>query len=164
MNKRKIEYLIMATTILLLVYGGYCLATHKYSEQNTQITDSIMMNYPTSSEYKVNGDSVEFRNPQDSFYNMDVSKLNSSNEKITTLLKNFATINEGTIDYKNETCYLITLKFDDPQGFKYHSLIIPYDSFDKNNLTFTKDTDVYVFEANNREYVVDAAFNSQVKI
>lgn len=163
MNKRKMEYLIMATTIILLLYGGYCLMSHKYSEQNVKITDSIEMNYPTSSEYTVNGDTVQFRNPQDSFYNMDVSKLNSSNAKITTLLKNFATINEGTIDYKNETCYLLTLKFDDPQGFKYHSLIIPYDSFDKNNLTFTKDTNVYVFEANNREFVVDSAFNSQVK-
>ena len=163
MNKKKIEYLIMATTIILLLYGGYCLATHKYLENKAEITDSIEMNYPLNSEYAVLGDTIEFKNLQDSFYNMNVSKLNSSDAKITTLLKNFATINEGTIDYKNETCYLITLKFDEPQGFKYHSLIIPYDSFDKNNLTFSKDTDVYVFEANNREFVVDTAFNSKVK-
>ena len=163
MNKRKIEYLIMATTIILLLYGRYCLMTHDHMEQRSDVTDSINMNYPSSSEYAVVGNTVQFTNPQDSFYNMNVSKLNSTDGKITTLLKNFATVNAGTIDYKNETCYLITLKFDEPHGFKYHSMIIPYDSFNKDNLTFTNDTYVYLFEANDREYVVDTAFNSEVK-
>lgn len=163
MNRKKMEYIIIATTIILLLYGGYCLMSHKYMEQKAEITDSINMTYPSSSGYTVVGNTVEFRNPQDNFYNMDVSKLNSTDKRVGNLLKNYASINEGTIDYKNETCYLITLKFDEGQGFMYHSLIIPYDSFDKNNLTFTKDCVVYLFEADNREFVVDTAFNSQVK-
>ncbi|MEE0940058.1 hypothetical protein [Methanobrevibacter sp.] len=163
MNKRKIEYLIIATVIILLIYGGYCLMSHKYLEQKADITDSISVNYPAGSQYTVVGDTIEFKNPQDSFYNMNISKLNSTDNRITTLLNNYAAVNEGTIDYKNETCYLITLKFEENQGFKYHSLIIPYNSFNKDNLTFTKDTSVYLFEANNREFVVDTAFNSKVK-
>ena len=39
MNKRKIEYLIMATTIILLLYGGYCLMTHDHMEQRSDVTD-----------------------------------------------------------------------------------------------------------------------------
>lgn len=68
----------MATTIILLLYGGYCLMTHDHMEQRSDVTDSINMNYPSSSEYAVVGNTVQFTNPQDSFYNMNVSKLNST--------------------------------------------------------------------------------------
>ena len=163
MNRKKTEYLIIATVMILLIYGGYCLMSHKYMEQKANVTDSIRAYYPASSEYTVFGNTVEFRNPQDQFYNMNISKLNSTDKRITTLLNGYAAVNEGTIDYRNETCYLITLKFEENNGFKYHSLIIPYDSFNKSSLKFTKDTDVYLFEANNREFVVDTAFNSEVK-
>ena len=161
MNKKIIEYLIIATVIILLIYCCYSLLGFKLPEKEAEITDSITMYYPTSSGYKVVGDKVEFRNQYD-FYNMDVSKLNSSDKRLANLLNHFANLNQGTIDYKNETCYIITMEFDDGSGFKYHSMIIPFDSFDKNTLSFTKDTNVYLFEANNREFVVDAAFNSKV--
>ena len=65
-------------------------------------------------------------------------------------------------DYLNETCYLITVEFEDDSGFKYHSIIIPIDSFNKDDLKFTDNATVYLFEANNRQFVVDSAFNSQV--
>lgn len=163
MDKKRIEYLIIATAIILLIYAGYSLMSHKYLEQEQEITDSITMYYPSSSAYTVVGDTVEFRNSYYDFYNMDVSKLKSSDERITNLLNHFANLNQGTIDYKNETCYLLTMEFDDGDGFKYHSMIIPFDSFNKTSLTFTKQTDVYLIEGNNREFVVDTGFNCKVK-
>jgi hypothetical protein len=54
------------------------------------------------------------------------------------------------------------MEFDDGNGFKYHSMIIPIDSFDKNNLSFTKDANVYLFDGNNRKFVAESAFESQV--
>lgn len=162
MNKRIIEYLIIITTVVLLLYGCYSIMNYKYLEKEDNITDSITMYHPSSSEYKVVGDTIEFRNSLYDFYNMDVSKLNSSDEKITNLLNNFANVNQGTVDYINESCYVITLEFMDDNGFKYHSIIIPVNSFDKNKLSFTNETTVYLFDGNNREFVVDSAFNSKV--
>lgn len=162
MNKKIIEYIIIATAIILLIYGGFAITSYKYLEKESNVTDSMTLYHPSSSGYTVNEDTVEFRNELYKFYDMDVSKLNSSDEKLTNLLNHFANLNQGTIDYLNETCYLITMEFEDGSGFKYHSIIIPYDSFNKTNLSFTKDTDVYLFEANNREFVVDTAFNSRV--
>lgn len=161
MNKKLIEYLIIATAIILLFYCGNSMLEFKLPEREANITDSITMYYPNSSEYYVVENTVKFLNEYE-FYNMDVSKLNSSDTRITNLLNHFANFNRGTIDYKNETCYLLTIEFEDNSGFRYHSMIMPYDSFDKNKLTFTKNTTVYLFEANNREFTVDSAFNSQV--
>lgn len=162
MNKKMIEYLIIATAVILLLYGGYSMMGYKYLEKQTNVTDSITMYHPSSSEYKVNGSTVQFRNAVYDFYNMDVSELNSTDGRLADLLNHFANLNQGTIDYKNETCFLITMEFLDDSGFKYHSIIIPVDSFNKDNLTFTKNTTVYVFDGNNREFVIDSAFNSQV--
>lgn len=162
MNKKLIEYLIIATVVVLLLYGGITMAGYKYPEKNVNVTDSLAMYYPTTSGYTVNGDTVEFRNPLYDFYNMDVGKLNSSSERVTNLLNHYANFGQGTVDYLNESCYLITVEFDDGSGFKYHSMIIPLDSFDKDGLTFKDNATVYLFEANNRQFVVDAAFNSQV--
>lgn len=166
MNKKVIGYLIVITAIVLLIYGFYCLFSYNYSdfEKEEQITDSIKMGYPSSSRYSVSGDRIEFRNDYYGIYNMDVSKLKSSDKRLTNLLNHFTTVNQGTIDYKNESCYLLTIEFEDDSGFKYHSMIIPFDSFDKEKLSFTKDANVYLFDANNREFVVDSAFNSQVVI
>lgn len=161
MNQKTIEYLIIATAIILLIYGGYSLMTHKYLEQEGEITDSVTMYYPSGSSYTVIGDAIEFKNSQYPFYDMNVSKLKSSDKRIETLLNHFANLNQGTVDYKNESCYLLTMEFDD--GFRYHSMIIPYDSFNKTSLKFTNDTYVYLFEANNREFVVDTGFNCKVK-
>lgn len=151
----------MATAIILLIYGGYSLMNYKYLETEKDITDSIIMYYPSTSEYKIVGDTVEFRNSAYDFYNMDVSKLNSTDKRVTNLLNSFANVNQGTIDYKNESCYLLTMEFDD-NGFKYHSIIIPVKSFDKDKLTFKNKTNVYLYDGNNREFVIDSAFNSQV--
>ena len=163
MNKKLIEYLIIATVIVILIYGCYSLMEYKLPEKKSNITDCVTMNYPLSSGYAADNDTIEFKNAYD-FYNMKVSKLNSTDEKLTNLLNHFANLNQGTIDYKNETCYALTMEFDDGSGYRYHSMIIPYDSFDKNSLSFTKDTVVYLFEANNREFVVDTVFNSDVVI
>lgn len=163
MNKKIMEYLIIVTAVILLSYSCYSFITYKYSEQKA-ITDSITMYYPSSSDYTVVGDTIKFRNSLYGFYNLDVSKLNSSDERLTNLLNHFANVNQGTVDYRNESCYLLTLEFVDDTGFKYHSLIIPVDSFNKDNLSFTNKTYVYVFDGNNREFVVDTAFNSQVAL
>ena len=162
MDKRIIEYLIMATVAVLLIYGCYAFIDYKYVENQKNVTDSIAMYYPASSGYSADGDSVEFRNSLYDFYDMDVSKLKSSDAKLTNLLNHFANLNQGTVDYKNETCYLLTMEFEDDNGFKYHSMIIPIDSFNKDNLSFTNETDVYLFDGNNREFIVDTAFNSKV--
>lgn len=162
MNRKLIEYLIIATVIILLLYGCFTMAGYKFPEKKANITDSITMYYPTSSGYTVNGATVEFKNVLYDFYNMNVSKLNSSNPRVTNLLSHFAKVSQGSIDYINETCYLITMEFDDGSGFRYHSMMVPIDSFNKDDLTFSENATVYLFEANNRQFVVDSAFNSQV--
>ena len=162
MNKKIIEYLIIATVIILLVYSCYSMISYKYLEKEQDVTDSITMYVPSSSEYTVNGDTVEFRNSFYDLYNMDVSKLTSSDERVENLINHYASFNQGTIDYKNETCNLITIEFDDGSGFKYHSIIVPVESFNQDDVSFDKKADVYLFDGNNREFVVDSAFNSQV--
>lgn len=162
MNKKIIQYMIIATAIILLIYGGYSIMNYGYRDSQIAVTDSIFVPYPSTSEYNVVGDKVEFRNQAYNFYDMDIIRVNSTDVKLTNLLNHFAKVSQGTIDYKNESCYLLTMEFNDGSGFKYHSMIIPFNSFDKDNLTFTKPTTVYLFEANNREYVVDTAFNSRV--
>ena len=164
MNKKLLEYLIIAAVILILIYSCYALMTYKYLEYNKDVSDSIKMYYPASSEYKVVGDTVEFKNTLYDFYNMNVSKVNSQDARLTNLLNHFAdfTATQSTVDYKNESCYLLTTEFEDGSGFKYHSMIIPVDSFNKDNLSFNKNSTVYLFDGNNREFVVDTAFNSQV--
>jgi hypothetical protein len=162
MNKRLIEYLIIATVIVLLIYGCVTMMGYKYPEKKANVTDSITLYYPTSSGYTVNGDTVEFRNLLYDFYNMDISKLNSSNQRVTNLLNHFSSFGQGTVDYMNESCYLVTVEFDDGSGFKCHSMIIPMNSFNKDSLTFKNESTVYLFDANDRQFVVDAAFNSQV--
>lgn len=167
MNKKLIEYLIIATVIILLVYSFYSFISYSndgFREVQADVTDSVTMYYPSSSGYTVVGDTVEFRNELYDFYDMDVTKLSSSDERITNLLKHYSSDSKGTIDYKNETCYRLTLELEDEKGFKYHSIIIPIDSFDKDSLTFNKETTVYLFDGNNRKYVVDSVFNSQVVI
>lgn len=162
MNKKLVEYIIIATVIAILIYGCYAFVSYKYLENNKDVTDSITMYYPASSEYTVVGNTVEFKNTLYDFYNLNVSKTNSQDMRLTNLLNHFTAVNQGTVDYKNESCYLLTIEFEDTSGFKYHSIIIPVDSFDKNNLSFNKNSTVYLFDGNNREFVVDTAFNSQV--
>lgn len=163
-NKKVIEYLIIAATVILLIYCCFAAMDYKFPEKHKDITDSISMYYPSSSAYTVNGDTVEFRNSLYDFYDMDVSKLKSSDERFTNLLNHFANFNQGTIDYKNESCYLLTMEFEDDYGYKYHSMIVPIDSFDRDSFSFKKDATVYLFDGNNRKFVVDSAFNSQVKL
>lgn len=162
MNKKLIEYLIIVTAVILLIYGFYSFIGYEYLEKERNITDSITMYYPSSSGYAVNGDTIEFRNLLYDFYNMDVSKLNSSDARLTNLINHYDDM--GTVDYKNETCYLLTIEFEDDNGFNHHSMIIPVNSFNKVNRSFTNETNVYVFDGNDRRFVLDAAFNSEVVV
>lgn len=163
MNRKIIEYLIIATAILLLAYGFYSYMSYDYKDMETKVeTDSISMYYPSTSQYTVSGDRIEFRNSFHDFYDMDVSKLNSSDKRVTELINHYSSFkNWRSIDYKNESCYLITIEYEDANGFKYHSIIIPFDSFDKDKGSFTKDTDVFLFDGRSKEFVLDSAFNSQ---
>ena len=162
MNKRYIEYFIIAVTLILLIYACYSFSTYKYLSKDMAINDSISMDYPSSSEYTIEGDTIKFRNSQYDFYNMDVSKLNSSDERVQNLLYHFSSVNQGKIDYKNQSYYLMTVEYPDANGFKYHSMIIPLNSFNKDNKSFTNETAVYLFDGNNRDFVIDSAFLSQV--
>lgn len=162
MDKKIIEYLIIATVVILLLYGFVTFEDYNFPMKKANITDSITMYYPTSSEYSVKGDRVEFRNVLYDIYNMDVSKLNSSSKRVTNLLNHHANFNQGTVDYLNDSCYMITSEFDDGSGFNHHCMIIPIDCLNKENLTFKKNATVYLFDGNNRKFVVDAAFESQV--
>ena len=162
MNKKLIEYLIIAVLIILLLYACYSFVGYKYINKHKNITDSIEMYYPASSQYTIEGDTIKFRNSFYGFYNMDVTKLNSSDKRIENLLTHFTKVNQGTLDYKNESYYLLTMEYPGDNGFKYHSMIIPLDSFSKDNLTFANETEVFLFDGNNREFVLDSAFNSEV--
>lgn len=162
MNKKTIEYLIIATVIVILLYCCYAFVSYKYHDTQNNVTDSITMYHPVSSNFTVRGDSIEFRNQFNDFYNMDVSKLSSNDTRVTNLLSHYSKVNQGTIDYLNESCYLLTMEFEDGSGYKYHSMVIPIDSFNKENQTFKSPATVYLFDANNREYVVNSVFNSKV--
>lgn len=164
MDKKLIEYIIIVATIILLLYCCFTVMDYKFPLQHKDITDSVNMYYPSSSAYTVNGDTIEFRNSLYDFYDMDVSKLNSSDERLTNLLNHFANFNQGAIDYKNESCYLLTMEFEDDSGYKYHSIIVPIDSFNKEKLSFNKDSTAYLFDGNNRKFVVDSAFRSEVAL
>ncbi|MBR5503457.1 MAG: hypothetical protein IKV87_03280 [Methanobrevibacter sp.] len=167
MNKKLIEYLIIGTIIILLLYGCYSFMDYKsggYHIIERNVSDSITIYAPSSSAYSVDGDSAEFRNVLNDFYNMDVNKLNSSDGRVKTLLNHYSKFDSGTLDFKNETCYLLTIEYEDDKGFNYHTLIIPIDSFDKSTNSFNEETTVYLFDGNNRDFVVDAAYESKVVI
>ena len=159
MERRKIEYVIIAVAILLLAFAAYSFIAYKYSE--TELTlDSITLRTPSSSNYTVAGDTIEFKNPL-GFYNLNVTKTNSSNSDVKTLLKGYLNFKGGSIDYLNESYYLVYVKFAD-RGFEHHALIIPIDDFDKDSLTFKNNTTVWLFDGNNREFVIDSTYNSRV--
>ena len=164
MYKKIIEYLIIISLIILIIYSCYSFLNYSYYVNHDEITDAITMNYPVSSQYNIVNDTVEFRNSYYAIYDMDVSRLESSNPEVADFLKHINEENYATIDYKNETCYLITAEYTDNNGFNYHSMIIPVKSFSKDDLSFTKKDKVYVFNGNNRDFVVHTAFDSQVII
>ena len=93
---------------------------------------------------------------------MDVLKTNSSDERVTGLLNHFSTVNQGSVSYKNESCYLVYIEFDDGSGFRQHSMIIPLDSFNKDSLSFTNESVVYLFDSNDKNSVIYGALNSEV--
>ena len=156
-----IEYLIIGVAIVLILYGCFSFATCQFHEKKATVMDSLTMYYPSSSKILDDGDVVKFRN-SDEFYNLDVSRLKSTDERVENLLTHFSNIdNQGTLEYKNETHYVLTIKYPDDNGFNYHSMIIPIDSFNKDDSTFGNKTDVLLFDGNNREFVVDSAFLSE---
>lgn len=160
MNKKVIEYVIIAIAIILLIYASYFFISYDYNENVTSL-DNITLLVPSTSQYEIIGDTIEFKNPNYSFYNLNVTKLNSSDERITLLLNYISNMKKGSVEYLNESCYVLTVEYPDG-NFQYHSMIIPIDSFDKDKLSFTNETTVWLFEANNKEFVVDSAFNSKV--
>lgn len=164
MNNKLIEYLIMATVIILLIYGFYSFIGYEYDDQEDNVTEYITMYHPSSSNYSVSGDTVEFRNSYYDFYDMDVSRLSSSDERITTLLNHMSNFNSGSVNYLNETCYLVAIKFDDGNGFNYHAILIPIDSFDKDSLSFKNETTVCLYDGKDWNFVLDSISNSKVII
>ena len=165
MNNKLIEYLIMATVIILLIYSFYSYLGYSYDEDCENITEYISMYHPKSSGYSVSGDTVEFRNSYYDFYDMDVSRLSSSDERITVLLNHLSHFSKsGTISFLNETCYEIIIEFDDGSGFKYHAILIPIESFDRNSMTFKNETTVYLYDGKDWDFVQDSVYNSKVVI
>ena len=162
MNNKLIENLIMATVIILLIYGAYSYYGYNYHEQPDNVTEYITMYHPESSSFSVSGDTVEFRNSYYDFYDMDVSRLSSSDERITVLLNHFSKFNRGSVNYLNETCYLVAIVFDDGSGFNYHTILIPIDSFDRDSLSFKNETTVYLYDGKDWNFVLDSVINSKV--
>lgn len=163
MEKRKIEYIIVAIALLLLIFASYTFFVHKYNESEL-IFDDITMLAPSSSNYTVSGNTIEFTNdPSFGFYDMNVTKTDSSDANVKTLLKGYLNFKGGSVDYYNESCYLVYVKFAD-RGHEHHALIIPVDNFNKDTLTFKENSTVWLFDGNNREFVLDSAYNSKVVI
>lgn len=160
MNKKIIEYIIVAIAIILLIYASYFFISYQYYE-NEITFDSITLLAPMSSQYEVVGDTIEFRNPTYSFYNLDVVKTNSDDVKVKSLLNALLNFNTGGVTYYNESCYLIFVEYE-VGDYKNHAMIIPVDSFNQDDLTFSKNTTVWLFESNNNKFVIDSALNSKV--
>ena len=165
MKNNLMEYVIMASVIIMLIFAFYSYATYDYDDRLDNVTEYVSMYHPSSSNYSVSGDTVEFRNSYYDFYDMDVSRLSSSNERITALLNHYSHFSKaGTVTYLNETCYMVAIDFDDGSGFKYHIILIPIDSFDRDSLSFKNETAVYLFEGKDWNFVIDSVFNSEVLI
>ena len=73
MDKRKIEYVLIAVAVLLLVYASYVLLTYNYMEQEITV-DSLTLLSPVSSEYTVEGDTIVFKNSKYGIYNLNITK------------------------------------------------------------------------------------------
>lgn len=159
MDRKKIEYVLLAIAILLLVCVSYFLFTYNYLEQEVTI-GSVTLLSPVSSEYTVEGDTIVFKNPTYDIYNLNITRTDSSNNKVVNLINYYSNFKQGNIEYKNESYYLLSVAHDN-DGYKYHSILIPIDSFDKENLSFTDKVDVLIFDGNNKEFVMDSAFNSR---
>lgn len=162
LDRKVLEYIIIAIAIILLAYVSYCFITYQYAEEEIKINNTISLLAPSSSTHTVVGDRIEFRNKYYDIYNLNIRKTTSSDEQVKGLLNYYLNFDGGTIDYLNESCYLVTVPIDDNNGFSYHSMIIPNKAFDKNNASFTKNTTVWVFNGKNRDFVLDSAFNSWV--
>lgn len=160
MNKKMLEYIIIIIAIVLLIYASYFFINYQYYENEIEF-DSITMFAPESSDYEIVGDVIEFRNP-DTIYNLNVTKTNSKDVNVKSLLNALSNFNTGGITYYNESCYLVFVEYDNEGNFNDHAMIIPTDSFDKDDLTFSKDTDVWLFDSNNIKFVIDSALNSKV--
>ena len=162
MNKRTIEYVIIIIAVILLIYACYFSVTYKYPEKELAL-DSITLLCPENSEYKISGDTIEFKVPSTDIYDLNITKTNSSDDKVSNLINYYSTNRQGDIAYLNESCYIVSV-YSEFGEFHHHSMIIPIDSFDKDNLTFKNESAVWVYDGNNEEFVLDSAYNSEVVI
>ena len=162
MNKRLIQYAILAAAIILLLYGAYFSMTYHYLEEEVKVNDSITLLSPISSNYTVDGDTIKFRDKSSDIYNIDITKTDSSDDRVIKLLNYFKHLKDGSFDYYNETCCLISVNYEDGSGFDYHAMLIPSDSINKENMSITGECDIWLFDGTNREFVLDSAFNSRV--
>jgi hypothetical protein len=159
MNRKTIEYIIIIIAVVLLIYASYYFINYQYQENEIEF-DSIVIRAPESSSYETVGDTIKFTNPY-TFYNLDATKTNSSDANIKSLLNALSNFNTGGVTYYNESCYLVFVEYD-TGDYKDHAMIIPIDSFDKDSLTFSNDTAVWLFDSNNIKFVMDSALNSKV--
>lgn len=162
MYRKAVEYIIITAVIILIAYGAYSFLTYSYPVHQDNITDTIEIQYPASSNYTLTSTGVEFENTYYAFYDMNVSRLDSTSDKARDFLKNYTSTDNRAFDYKNETAYLLTCEYEDENGFMHHTLIVPVKSFDKDNLSFTQKTKVCLFDTNNWDFAVHTAFDSQV--
>ena len=162
MDRRIIQYVFIAVAVVLLICAAYLAMTGHYVEKEEQISDSIILQHPISSKYTVSGDKIEFRDPNSEIYNLDIQKVSSKDKKVTYLLNYLEHMGNGDVGYYNESCYLVNVEVEDDDGFSQHCMIIPIDSFNKDDLSFKNDTDLWLFDGNNREFVFDSVLNSQV--
>lgn len=158
LDKKKIEYIIIAIAIFLLVYASYFFITYNYLEQEITV-DSITLLAPTSSEYSVEGNTIVFKNIFD-IYNLNITKTNSSDKRAVSLINYYSNFKIGGIEYLNEDYYVLNTVYDD-NGHAYHSIIIPIDSFNKDELSFNNETTVWIFDGNNKEFVMDSALHTR---
>lgn len=159
MNRKTIEYIIIVIAVVLLICASYFFVTYQYHENEIEF-DSITVNAPESSNYEVIDNKIEFRN-FDTLYNMDITRTDSDDANVKSILNALSNFNTGGVTYYNESCYLVFVEYDNG-NYKDHAIIVPIDSFDKDTLTFSKDTDVWLFDNNNIRFVIDTALNSEV--
>lgn len=160
MDKKKIEYIIIAIAIFLLLYVSYFSFTYHYAEHEVAL-DSITLISPNSSEYAIEGNTIVFKNSMYDIYNLNVTKVNSSDKKVTNLINYYSNFKQGKgITYKNESYYLLSVVYD-VDGYNCHSILIPIDSFNKEELSFTNETTVWIYSGNNREFVMDSAVKTE---
>lgn len=164
MEKKKIvEYIIISIVILSVAYLMISFFNFSYEYEEDVIAkdevknpiDNVSIAFPEDSTIIKREDGVfDFENDYE-IYNFNVMLVDSNNSNARHLVTVMQTFDDGSIDPYNESYYILSESFEDDDGFTMHSMIVPIDSFDRENVEFTKNCSVIIVNGNDWDFVLN---------